>query len=243
MFQRFKKKKQIGWVLHDKSSNLIWYPPEPIALSDDLNCDFLKTHYGRNFKNILNQYYLLRCPFDLNFKIIKRNQKFSFQIIDATHSNIDSKSLKNYLHLSSANQWRKPNKPLLQIKTAYRFLTDTPIYISQLPAFAFYAPHAIPGIFVSGRFPIDVWPRSLMWAIEIHDIEQPIQFKRGDPWFMVKFESFEPSVQFELFEADVTESLNDYTKQVDGVTAYVNQTFSLFKTAILRRPKVLLKRK
>jgi hypothetical protein len=39
----------------------------------------------------------------------------------------------------------------------------------------------------------------------------------------------------------MTPELQEYTAQITGAVNYVNQTFSLFKTAEKRRPKTLLK--
>jgi hypothetical protein len=44
-----------------------------------------------------------------------------------------------------------------------------------------------------------------------------------------------------LVKAEMTPELQEYTAQITGAVNYVNQTFSLFKTAEKRRPKTLLK--
>jgi hypothetical protein len=41
-------------------------------------------------------------------------------------------------------------------------------------------------------------------------------------------------------EAEMTPDLQEYTEQISGAVNYVNQTFSLFKTAEKRRPTTLL---
>ena len=40
---------------------------------------------------------------------------------------------------------------------------------------------------------------------------------------------------------EVTPELEEYIQQISGAVDYVNQTFSLFRTAEKRRPKTLLK--
>ena len=163
-------------------------------------------------QNNLNQYALIRCPFDLNFKIVEENKKFTVKSL-VQDSDLNQ-LLKQSLHLSGIHQWRFPDRPVLQIKTPYRFVSDVPVYLSQVPAFAAYHRHALPGVLISGRFPINIWPRVLMWAVEIHAIDQPIVFKHGDPWFMVRFESSQLNARFKLFEAEETRALSHYIQQV-----------------------------
>ena len=67
--------------------------------------------------------------------------------------------------------------------------------------------------------------------------------KRGEPWFYVRFETFDPSRPVRLSEASMTPPLKEYMAGTSGVTNYVNRTFSLFKTARECRPKQLLFKK
>ena len=46
-----------------------------------------------------------------------------------------------------------------------------------------------------------------------------------------------------LVESEMTAELEEYMQQISGAVGYVNQTFSLFKTAEKRRPRSLLKPK
>jgi hypothetical protein len=64
--------------------------------------------------------------------------------------------------------------------------------------------------------------------------------KRGDPWFYVMLESLNPARQVRLVRAAMTPELKEYLQGIDGVTNYVNQTFSLYGRAMERRPRRLL---
>jgi hypothetical protein len=79
-----------------------------------------------------------------------------------------------------------------------------------------------------------------MWAFEWHDMSRELILRRGDPWFYVNFEVVPPDRPVQLLEAQRTPELISYIESISGVTNYVNQTFSLFKEASKRRPKVLL---
>lgn len=240
--QLFKKSVKVGWHIDPDRGRIIWYPPEEISLSNlPEHTKELAWEYTA-LKNSSARYALIRCPFDINIKIVVRNGKIGFQSLSGDNWGISMQSLRKFLHVSAPYQWRHPRRPLVQFATPYRFAADEKVFISQLPPFHDYRyMSSTPGILVSGRFPIDVWPRIFMWALEWHDIERPMVFKRGDPWFIMMFESEKPNQPLEFVEIARTPEFVDYITQVDGVTSYVNQTFSLFKTGWLRRPKKLLK--
>lgn len=64
--------------------------------------------------------------------------------------------------------------------------------------------------------------------------------KRGEPLFYVYFEGPDPAAPVRLIEAKRTPELLGYIDSITGVTEYVSQTYSLFKTARERRPARLL---
>ena len=114
---------------------------------------------------------------------------------------------------------------------------------AQMPPFFHYRDPPLPGTLVGGRFPIDVWPRPMMWAFEWHDPKKPIKLKRGEPWFYARFEAQDPSRPVRVVEAELTPELQSFMSSISGVTNYVQRTFSLFSTAKERRPKKLLVKK
>jgi hypothetical protein len=132
---------------------------------------------------------------------------------------------------------------VVQISAPYRFLADEQVWMSQMPAFGYYRKDPLPGLMLGGRFPIHIWPRSLMWAFEWHDLSKPLILRRGEPWFYVRFEAADPSRPVRLVEAQMTPELREYCSGLDGVTNYVNQTYQLFSVAQERRPPKLLTKK
>ncbi|EPX84186.1 hypothetical protein ruthe_02397 [Rubellimicrobium thermophilum DSM 16684] len=112
--------------------------------------------------------------------------------------------------------------------------------MSQVAPFMHYRPDPLPGTIFGGRFPIDVWPRPLMWAFEWHEPDKPIRLNRGDPLFYVLFETVPPDRGVAMVETEVTPELRDYMDLISGAVNYVNQTFSLFEAAEARRPARLL---
>ena len=79
-----------------------------------------------------------------------------------------------------------------------------------------------------------------MWAFEWYDMTTPLVIKRGEPWFYLNFETNDITRRVRLIEADMTPALSEYLSGLMGVTNYVSRTYSLFRTAEERRPKVLL---
>jgi hypothetical protein len=93
---------------------------------------------------------------------------------------------------------------------------------------------------VSGRFPIDIWPRQLAWAIEWSDTTKDLTLRRGSPWFCLTFDSTNPEDSVSLVRAKLTPELEAYQNSIRNVVGYVSGTFGLFKDARARRPPQLL---
>ena len=251
MFSLFKRahaalarQAEVGWIIDAEKAGFIWAEPTRVRTeeSDQTHakslrvCPAMLDHEARLFE--------VACPIDLRVKLA-RDDKGQLTLVNVAgdQSTIRSKHLGQMLVLVPQKEWRKKDRPVIQIITPYLFLADEPIYMTQLPAFNHYQPNPLPGVLVGGRFPIDVWPRHLMWAMEWHDTSRELILKRGEPWFYVRFEAQDPSRPIKLVEAEMTPVLTEYLKGVSSVTNYVNRTFALFKTARERRPKTILTRK
>ena len=251
MFSLFKRahaalarQAEVGWIIDAEKAGFIWAEPTRVCTeeSDQTHakslrvCPAMLDHEARLFE--------VACPIDLRVKLA-RDDKGQLTLVNVAgdQSTIRSKHLGQMLVLVPQKEWRKKDRPVIQIITPYLFLADEPIYMTQLPAFNHYQPNPLPGVLVGGRFPIDVWPRHLMWAMEWHDTSRELVLKRGEPWFYVRFEAQDPSRPIKLVEAEMTPTLAEYIKGVSSVTNYVNRTFALFKTARERRPKSILTRK
>jgi hypothetical protein len=120
------------------------------------------------------------------------------------------------------------------------FIADEPVYISQVAPFMHFQKTPFPGTIFGGRYPINVWPRPLMWAFEWHDTESPLKINRGDPLFYVGFETTPQDRSVVMSETEVTPELTEYMDLISGAVNYVNQTFSLFEAAEERRPETLV---
>jgi hypothetical protein len=233
---------RVGWLLAQQKAGILYDDPERIR-SVEANRDHAKS--ASRCPAVLNletRYFVVKCPISLQVGFARdENGKPQLKNRLGQKSPVRASKLNELVNLAPEAEWRYKDRPTIQIKTPYLFLADEPVYISQLPPFMHYLQTPWPGTLFGGRFPIHVWPRQLMWAFEWHDISKDLILRRGDPWFYVGFETIPPDRAISLVEAEMTPELEAYTEQISAAVNYVNQTFSLFKSAERRRPKTLLK--
>ena len=115
-----------------------------------------------------------------------------------------------------------------------------PCWIVQAPPFLHYRSEPLPGLTVTGRFPISLWPRPLMWAFEWHDTTRELVLRRGEPLFHVGFEGERPDRPVQLVEASLTPEVRAYLDHISGAVNLVGQTFRLFEAAATARPDRLV---
>ncbi len=233
---------EVGWIIDTEKAGFIWPAPKRLSRVDsDVRhakslrfCPAMIDYEARLFE--------VACPIDVRIRMGKDEKTGAPVLINALgdQSPIRSNHLGKMVHIVPQKEWRDPEKPVIQISAPYLFLSDEPIWMNQLPPFNHYRNPGLPGLLVGGRFPIDVWPRHLMWAFEWHDTSKDIELKRGEPWFYVRFEANDPSRPVKLVEAEMTPTLREYVNGCSTVTNYVGRTFSLFETARERRPAKLV---
>ncbi|WP_341214291.1 hypothetical protein [uncultured Limimaricola sp.] len=231
----------VGWCLSETKGGIIYAPPERVR-STDLNRRHAKSASRcPAVINLESRYFLIRCPFDLNIGF-DRDEKGvpRMRNLSGSASTIRANKLGDKLHIVPEAEWRHPGVPTLQLVLPYVFLSDEPVYLNQVSPFMHYIREPLPGTIFGGRFPINVWPRPLMWAFEWHEPEKPLKIARGDPLFYVGFETLPQDRGVAMVEAQRTPELLEYLDLISGAVNYVNQTFSLFGAAEARRPDTLV---
>lgn len=239
-----KRVAEVGWLLQTEKAGFIWEAPQQFSRRDGPPTSTKAVQMCPAVLDFEARTFVVPCPIDLHLRF-RYDDKGQPQLINAAgqRSNIRNKHLRQMVSVSSRNEWRHPERPVIQIVTPYTFVADEPVIMSQTPPFLHFREPALPGVMIAGRLPIDVWPRQMMWAFDWHRPDQDIVLKRGEPWFYVRFETEDPTRQVRLVEAEYTQELKDYFEGMAGVTNYVNRTFSLFSTARERRPETLLVKK
>jgi len=229
---------QVGWSLLDFPATVIWNDPLPYAYKGSVGKD--QTNAPASSQEGA-RYFVITCPMDLHLRFaVDNNGRPVVQNIDGERSSVRDYFFNQMIQMTAPNEWRHPERPMLQIMTPYIFMADSPVYINQYPPFMDYVQPRLPGLLIDGRFPIDIWPRQLQWAFEWYDLKGEINIKRGDPWFYVYFETPDPCVDISLVESEITPEVKKYLNSINGVSNYVRQTYSLFSTARRRRPAKLV---
>lgn len=233
---------QVGWLLNDPKSGVVYFPPERVR-SAELNQNHAKSASRcPAIINMESRYFVIRVPFDMHLRFTRdKNGKPALRNILGDKSPVRASVLNKKLHVTSESEWRHKDRPTIQVSLPYLFITDEPIFMTQLSAFMHYNNNPLPGTIFGGRFPICDWPRPLMWAFDWHDTSQDLILKRGDPWFYVQFETTPQDRAVSLVQAENHPDLTAYLDHISASVNYVNQTFSLFKEAKNARPEILLR--
>lgn len=232
---------QVGWFLNTKKGGVIYFPPERVR-SADMNKNHAKSASRcPAVINLESRHFMIRCPFDLNLEFVRDKEgRPAMRNLNGDMSGIRANKMREKLHITAEHEWRYPGVPTLQLELPYVFIADEPVYMNQVAPFMHYQKTPFPGTIFGGRFPINVWPRPLMWAFEWHDTNKPLKVSRGDPLFYAHFETMPQDRSVSLSEVEVTDELNDYMEHISGAVNYVNQTFSLFEAAERARPEKLV---
>lgn len=232
---------KVGWFMTGSHAEFIWDDPRRVAIDASPAkspravgmCPAILDHEAR--------YYQVPCPVDLVIAVGKNASGQPDIVVPRGYRGmLTTDRLRQMAALTPPSQWRHPDRPIVQFKTPYRFVSDDHVYINQLPPFMAYGSQKWPGMMIGGRFPIDIWPRVMMWAFEWYEPDKPVALRRGDPMFYVRFETTDPSKKVKLVEAELTPDLVAQCNGIDNVVNYVDRTFSLFSTARKRRAKTLL---
>ena len=234
----------VGWFLTSDKGAVMYDPPERIMFRQTNKAHAKSASRCPAVIQLESRYFMVKCPFDLHIGF-KRDDKGKPVLVNraGTASPVRGNKLGDLLTLVNEAEWRYPDRPTVQLMLPYCFIADEMCYITQLGTFAHYRKDPLPGTIFGGRFPLNVWPRPLMWAFEWHEPEKDIILKRGEPLFYCQFEGDDPSRAVQVVEAERTPELEAYMEKIGGVGNYVNQTFGLFKAAEAMRPARLLKPK
>ncbi|UFS66167.1 hypothetical protein LO749_06290 [Paracoccus denitrificans] len=231
----------VGWLRATDKGGVLFEPPERVSFRDTNRASAKSASRCPAVIALEARYFMIKCPFDLHIGFDRDEQGRARLINRAGAAGaVRSGRMSDVLMLVSEAEWRYPDRPTIQMKLPYIFIADEPVYMTQLDSFAHYRRRPLPGTIFGGRFPINIWPRQLMWAFEWHETDKDLILKRGEPLFYVQLEGDGPERPLQLVEAERTPELQSYIDHVSGVVNFANQTFSLFRAAEAARPARLL---
>ena len=232
---------RIGWLLIEERGGVIYEAPSRVRSVRPSRRHAKSASRCPAILGLESRYFEVKCPFDLHLAFTRDKEgKPGLRNLLGTKSPVRANKLASLLHVVGEAEWRYPDRPTIQMSLPYVFVADEPVYMSQIAPFMHYRAEPWPGTIFGGRFPIDVWPRPLMWAFEWHDIEKELRLARGEPLFYCQFETVPQDRPVQLVEAERTPELDEYLGHISGAVNFVNQSFSLFRTAEERRPKTLV---
>jgi hypothetical protein len=231
----------VGWFLTSDKGAILYDPPERLSFRQTNRAHAKSAARCPAVIQMESRYFVVKCPFDLNVGF-SRDDKGKGLLVNRSGvaSAIRGSKLGEVLSLVNEAEWRYPDRPTVQLQLPYCFIADETVYLTQIGTFAHYRRDPLPGTIFGGRFPLNVWPRPLMWAFEWHEPDRDIVIKRGEPLFYCQFEREGPDRPVQMVEAERTPELTAYMEKISGIVNYVNQTFSLFKAAESVRPARLL---
>lgn len=235
-----KSKLKIGFVSHTEHSSFA-FPPPRLLLSGRTRppsnravqaCPAVNTHEKRIIEVL--------APFSLQMRCLTNNKGgYDFHLVDQG-TRIDADLISQFVSFMPREIWRNPKAPVVQITLPHIFVCDEPCYLTQLPAWASEDAANIPGQFISGRFPADVWPRSLNLSFEWSNLNSDFRMKRGSAVCYLLVETTDLTQEVSLVEASMTEDLKSYISKMDGVVKFTSGSFGLFDRARAVRPLSLL---
>ena len=232
---------RVGWLLDEAKSGVVFFPPERVRSAEMNRAHAKSASRCPAVLNLESRYFVVRCPFDLHLQFARdKDGKPGVKNALGEASPVRPNKLHKHITVVNETEWRYPERPTLQIQLPYLFIADEPVYLSQVPPFMHYQKEPWPGTLFGGRYPINLWPRPLMWAFEWHEPNKDLKLNRGEPMFYCLFETEPQDRPVQVIEAARTPELDEYLEMVSGAVAYVNQTFSLFKAAEARRPARLV---
>jgi hypothetical protein len=231
----------VGWLRDIVKGGVLYDPPERLVSREVDRSHAKSASRCPAVIQMESRYFQVRCPFDLHVGFT-RDEKGKAALVNrgGIASPIRGSKIGEILKLVNEVEWRYPDRPTVQLALPYVFLSDEPVYVTQIAPFLHYRRDPWPGTIFGGRFPISLWPRPLMWAFEWHEPGRDLILRRGEPLFYVQFECDRPNRPVNLVEARMTPEVRAYLDHISGAVNYVSQTFSLFKAAEAARPAKLV---
>lgn len=180
------------------------------------------------------------APFSLRLRCIESaSGGYDFHLVDSG-TRVDEDVIARQVTFVERRFWREPNTPVVQIALPHFFVCDETCYLTQAPPWASKPAIQIPGNFISGRFPTDVWPRSLNLAFEWTDRDRDFVMKRGEAACYLLVETSRVDAPIRLVRGQLTAELLAYRQQIEDVAKYTSGAFNLFDEARKVRPAHLL---
>lgn len=232
----------VGWYIEEPAGTFVFPAPEPLFKSRSKALSNRAVQACPAVNELERDYFVLTAPFDIRLRCTKNKESYDLHVV-TQGTRIDDDLIPKFVFLMQPQHWRDSSTPVIQLRLPYFFLSDEPCFMTMLAPYMSQSILKWPGIMVGGRLPIHIWPRILNWGFEWIDLDQDLRIRRGQPLCYVYFETGSLQNKVNLFELENTEKLQEFRKGISSTPKYMSNTFSLFETAMKRRPKKLLVKK
>ncbi len=239
-----KRTITVGWLARTTQTSVLFSAPKLFSRDDPKAASSKSVQHCPAAVDFDRRHFVIPSPIDVELHFVRQaNGGMSLQDANGDQSGITASGLQELLRLHPQQEWRHPDRPLIQFLSPYIFVADDPCFIVQTAPYLHYFPEPRPGVQMGGRFPIHIWPRPVSWGFEWYDVTRPLKLKRGEPWFYVRFETENPSARVRLVEQEITPELEKYISDISDVSKFVSRTYSLFSEAQRLRPPTLVRAK
>ncbi|MDB2598384.1 hypothetical protein N9Y08_03445 [Paracoccaceae bacterium] len=230
---------KVGWHIEESQGKFVFFEPSSLFKQRNKPLSNRAVQACPAINELERDYYVIKNPFDLRLRCTRNGNSFDLHVVEEG-TRIDDDLLPNFVFLMQPNLWRNKNTPVIQIKVPYFFVSDEPCYMTMMAPYM--SPNTInwPGLMIGGRLPIHIWPRILNFAFEWHDLDNDLILRRGQDLCYLYFETESLRTNIQLVEIENTPELKEYRSGISSTPKFMSNTFSLFETALKRRPKKLV---
>ncbi|GAA6190910.1 hypothetical protein [Phaeobacter sp. NW0010-22] len=235
-------KVDVGWYVDEPQAKFVFAEPTPLFRQRHKPLSGRAVQACPAINELERDYFAIKNPFDIRLRCLKNGDGYDLHVVDEG-TRIDYDLVSRFVYLMEPKLWRSPSSPVIQIRVPYFFLCDEPCYMTMLAPYMSASSASWPGLFIGGRLPISIWPRTLNWAFEWTDLDTDLKLRRGNDLCYLYFETNALRSKISLHELEYTKELDEFRKGITSTPKYMSNTFSLFETALERRPEKLVKRK
>jgi hypothetical protein len=229
----------VGWFLDVDEAGAMYPDPIPIAhLQKKVQRHKKSPDYCPAVQSFNRNLFVLLAPYDLTLFCNEKPDSFEFRM-ETNSSSISPGSLRHVLFVTPPLEWRSPNRPVIQLRCPYVFVSDDNVTVEQTAPWLHYHQPTWPGVAIAGAFEIRNWVRPLSWAFEWYELSRPLVIRSGEPWSYVRLIPASKSV-VKLARIERTSAIADLQKQVTGITNYTSNALDLISRVEARRPARLL---
>ena len=236
------KALEVGWFIEESQGKFVFPKPESLFKSRNKPLSNRAVQSCPAINELERDYFVLKNPFDIRLRCNKTDNSFDLHIVEYG-TRIDDDLISRFVFLMEPKFWRTKSRPVIQIRVPYFFLSDSPCYMTMMAPYMSDNLMDWPGLFIGGRLPISIWPRILNFAFEWVDFEKDLILRRGNDLCYLYFETNSLRNRVKLTEIEYTPELKEYRNGISSTPKFMSNTFSLFETALERRPKKLIVRK